>query len=179
MKNLSSKKILIFSGIIFLSVLITDIIFVHLLFGKIFNINDKVRQIDLSSQERLKELNLRDAVSGTAEDRERLEQFFVQPGNNEVLKFTKFLEDLANGENLTHKKSLNYEQVTEEGLSGEISALRFRFHISGRWAGVYRFLLLIERLPKVVILNSVSLNLNSEDKNWTADLDFSVIQLKN
>jgi len=179
MKLSFSKKVLILAVVTFFIVLFLDIIFTNLLLKKIVSINDKVRQIDLSSKERLKELNLKDSAADTIEEREKLIKYFIGPGNAETVEFTKYLEDLAAEMNLNQRKTLDYEVVNESGLSDFVSAIRFKFNVSGKWSDVYSFLYAIEKLPKIVSLNSVSLNLDSNNKIWSADLDFSVIKLKN
>lgn len=179
MKLSFSKKVLISAIVTLFIVLFLDTVFTNLLLKKIVSINDKVRQIDISSQERLKELNLKDSTANTVEEREKLGEYFVGPGNAETVEFTKYLEDLAAEMNLTQRKTLDYEAVNEPGLSDFISAIRFKFNVSGKWSDVYGFLYAIEKLPKIVSLNSVSLNLNSDNKTWSADLDFLVVKLKN
>lgn len=184
-----SKKIFIVSLGIFVGVIILDVIFTNLLLGKIISINDKVKQLNFSSQEREKELNLKDSIASSKMEREKLLNYFVGPGNAETVEFTKYLEDLALRSGVSQKKSLNYEPVSELASSEVVSAIRFRFNVTGSWANVFNFLQAIENLPKVAYLNSVTLSVSSEavspkgtktaGKTWSADLDFSVIKLKN
>lgn len=188
MKLTYSKRILILSIIVLAVVLALDIIFTEMLLSKIININEKVKQLNLSSQEREKELTLRESIVSSKDEREKLLTYFVGPGNAETVEFTKYLEDLALVNGVTQKKSLGYEAVSELNSSNVVSAIRFRFNVSGKWTNVFNFLRAIENLPKVAYLNSVSLNVSSEavsakdiksgNKIWSADLDFSVIKLK-
>ena len=178
MKINYSKKILIISIVTFVMVIVLNIIFTNLLLNKINDINNKVKQLETSSQEREKALSLKDSVLSSVTEREELLKYFVGSGNAETVKFTKFLEDLALGMNLTQKKTLEYESVSGVGGSEVVSIIRFRFVVSGKWLNVYNFLQAIENLPKVASLNSTSLNYNSLEKNWSADLDFSVAKLK-
>ena len=76
MKLNYSQKILILSLVLFIGVLILDIVFSNLLFGKIVNINNKNRQLDLSTQEREREIVLKDSIISTQGEREKLEQYF-------------------------------------------------------------------------------------------------------
>ena len=71
MKLNYSKKVLVASLITFVCVLALDIIFTNLLLDKIVSINDKVRQIDISSREREKELNLKDSIASSKNEREK------------------------------------------------------------------------------------------------------------
>ncbi len=173
-----SKKIFILSLISFFCVLILSIVFTNLLLDKIISINDKVKQLDISSRERERELNLKDSIASSKIERENLGGYFVGAGNAETVKFTEYLEDLATNLDLTQKKSLDYEPIGELKSSEVVSAIRFKFNVSGSWSNVFAFLRAIENLPKVSHLNNVSLNLNSESKIWSADLDFLVVKLK-
>ena len=189
MKINYSKKILLLSAIVLLLILVLDIIFTNLLMSKIININDRVKQLNISSREREKELNLKDAIVSSEAERKKITEYFVGSSNADIVEFTKYLEDLALAQNLTQKKSLDYGAVEGLPASGAISALHFRFNVSGKWSNVFTFLQAIENLPKITYLNSVSLNIVSGDlstkgasegnKIWSADLDFSVIKLNN
>jgi len=178
MKLNYSKKIFIISIITLAGILVFDIIFTNLLLGKITDINNKIKQLNISSQERERELNLKDAIQGSKLGREELEKYFVPAGNAETVVFTKFLEGLAAAAGVTQSKTLDYSPVVGLENSGLISALHFRFTVSGSWVNVFNFLRAIENLPKVSIVNSVSFYHDSGGKNWSADLDLSVIKLK-
>jgi len=188
MKLTYAKKIFILAITFLAGVLVLNIIFANLLFNKIVNINNKVKQLDISSQERERELNLKDSIADSKVERVRLEEYFVGAGNAETVKFTKYLEDLALDMGVTQSKTLNYEPVVGLESSSVVSTIRFKFSISGKWTNVYNFLKAIENLPKVVSINSTSLSLNTAEasekdlkpigKIWNADLDFSVINLK-
>ncbi len=188
MKINYSKKILIISLSIFVVVLVADIVFGNLLYNKIISINDKIKQLEISSQERLNELTLRESITGSEANREKLGEYFVGAGNAEVVNFTQYLEDLAQEIGVSQKKTLDYEVISELPASASISAIRYRFNITGKWSNVFNFIQAIESLPRVVLLKSVSISLNSgvvsakevnsASKNWTADLDFMVVKLK-
>lgn len=185
MKLNYSKKILIASIVVFVVVIILDVVFTELLLGKIVSINDKVKQQDISSMERLKELTLKDSIANSEAERKELGEYFVGAGNIETVEFTKYLESLAAEAGVTEKKTLGYEPVGELASSGVLTAIRYKINISGKWPNVYNFLRAVESLPKVSYLNAVSFSLNSEStdvksvgKVWSADLDFSVVKLK-
>ncbi len=188
MRLIHSKKILIVSIVVFVCVVVLSFVFTNLLLGKIVSINDKIKQLEISSQKREEELTLKDSVSSTKLDREKLMGYFVGPGDSETVEFTKFLEDLAKKMNVTQKKTLEYEAIKELSTSEAVSSIRYRFNISGSWNNVFNFLLAIESLPKVSLLSGVSLNSSSETPSaggrgdnkviWSADLDFSVAKLK-
>jgi len=189
MKLAYSKKILLLSITILIVTLVLDFIFINLLLGKIININNKVKQLDISSQEREKELNLRDSIANTTLEREKLESYFVGAGNAETVEFTKYLENLANEAGVSHKTSLDYEPVNELVTSDVISSIRYKFNVSGKWDNVFNFIQAVENLPKVALLNNISLVVGSEaatlkgiksgNRIWSVDLDFSVVKLKN
>jgi hypothetical protein len=169
-------------------VVVLSFIFTNLLLNKIVSINDKIKQLEISSQKREGELTLKDSVSSTKLDREKLIGYFVGPGDSETVEFTKYLEDLAKKMNVTQKKTLDYEAISGLPTSEVVSSIRYRFNISGSWNNVFNFLLAIESLPKVSLLSGVSFNSSSEILSagegasnkviWSADLDFSVAKLK-
>lgn len=183
-----SQKVLIIAIVVLSVVLVLNIVFGNMLIDRIVSINDKVKQLDISSQEREKELNLKDSISNSKTEREKLGGYFVGAGNAETVEFTKYLEDLAKEKGVTQSKTLSYESVSGMNSSDAVSAIRYRFNVTGRWNNVYSFLQAIENLPKVSYLNSVSLNLVSEPvtakdsrvvaRIWSADLDFLVVKLK-
>jgi len=189
MKLNYSKKILIMSVILFIGVIVLDIIFTGLLLTKIISINDKVKQLDISSQERLRELNLKEAISSSMINRDKLSGYFVGAGNSETVDFTKYLENLALESRVAQKKTLNYEPAIGMASSSVVSVIRYKFETSGSWNNSFNFLKGIENLPKVAYLNSISINLNSEGvsdvntkptgKVWSAIIDFSVAKLNN
>ncbi len=188
MKLNHSKKILILAIPIFFLVLILNIVFVYLLLSTIDSVNNKVRQLNISSQKREEELLLKGLISSFSSEREKLSQYFIGMGNADVVAFTKYLEDLALNIGVSQKKTLAYEPMNELKDSETVSTIRFRFSISGKWSNVFNFLQLLENLPKVTNINSVSMFVNSEavsikeiksgSKVWSADIDFSVVKLK-
>jgi len=188
MKLNYSKRILVLVIIMFVGVITLNVTFSNLLLHKISDINDRVSQLDISSQEREKELGLREGIISSKAEREKLAGYFVGEGNVETVEFTKYLEDLALKNNLTQSKSLNYEPVSGLESSSVVSAIRFRFTIMGKWTNIFTFLQLIENLPKVLSLDSVSLStsldgdlakeIRPEARIWQADLDFTVVKLK-
>jgi hypothetical protein len=183
MKINFSKKIFIVSITIFIVVLAMDMVSSYLLINKIIDINNKVKQLNISSQDRLKQLSLNDAISSSVKEREKLTGYFVGPGDLNTVDFTKSLEDLADIMGVTQKKSLAYEEVPGLASAGAVQSIRYKFTVSGKWANVYNFVHAIENLPKISALASVSFIYSAGDKAgagvWFADLDFSVLKLKN
>jgi hypothetical protein len=180
MKLNYSKKMLIVSLVVFLVVFVLNSVFLNLLWTRIIGINDKVKQIDISTQEREREMILRDLIVNTKEQREKLASYFVGTGNADTVGFTEYLENQAKKTGVTQKKSLAYDEVKELGISEQVSAIRYKFNVSGNWTNVFNFLRTIENLPKVGYLNTVVFNANTDKtsgKIWSADLDFSVIKL--
>ena len=187
MKLNYAKRILLLSLVIFLGVLVLDIIFTNLLLTKIISINDKVRQLVISSEEREKELTLKDSILSSVEEREKFDQYFVGAGDGKTADFIASLESIADQNSVSHNiKSVGYESVPALSSSETISFIRLRFSVSGRWANVFGFIQAIENLSKVATINSLSLTVGSDlsatgktsTKIWTADLDFSVAKLK-
>lgn len=188
MKIKNSQKILIFSIIVFIVIVILDTVFGNLLLNKIVDINDKVKQQELSSQSRLQELLLRDSIDSSVLERDQLNNYFVGSGNLEVVAFTEYLEGLAVENGVVQKKTLNYEALAGFSSSEFVSSIRYKVNISGKWSNVFAFIQAIENLPKAVFLNSISINANPNNSSvsniksgngaWSADLDFSVVNLK-
>ena len=151
--------------------------------------SDKIKQLEISSQERERELNLKDLIADTEIDRKKLEAYFIGAGNAKTVEFTKHLEGLALATGVTEKKTLNYEAISGLPSSGVVSAIRYKVDASGKWQNIYYFLQEIENLPTVMLLNGVSLSFNTPQtaspetkavsSRWSASLDFSVAQLKN
>ena len=179
MKLTYSQKILILSSIVFITVVVLVSVFSNLLLGKITDINDKVKQLDISSQERLKALTLKGLISSSETEREKLNQYFVGAGNAETVIFTKYLENLALESGVTQAEALSYEPAKGMEASNIVSAIRFRFDVSGHFSNVFHFLQAVENLPKLGYLNSVTLDYNADTKVWSASLDFSILKLKN
>jgi hypothetical protein len=148
-----------------------------------------VDQLNTSSQKREKDLVLTDFIANSAAERDQLASYFVGAGNAQTVDFTKYLETLAKEAGVTEKKTLNYQSVTGLESSVNVSAIEYHFSVSGRWTNIFSFLQLIENLPKVLVLNNVSLSVASEAVSlneiragvrvWSLDLDFSVVNLKN
>jgi len=188
MKFYYTKKILIISILVFVIIIIESILFTNVLINKIVSINDKTVQMNTLTEEKMMDTNLGESITNTEVERKMLDQYFVGPGNVDTVEFTKYLEVLAKGFNLTQKKTLNYEPAMGMESSDSVSVIRYRFDVSGKWSDVYNFIQAVENLPRAGYLNSVNLNLssvlsptksiNSGNKIWTANLDFSVFKLK-
>jgi hypothetical protein len=186
MKLNYSKKIFILVIIFFVLTITLTIIFSNLLVGKIVGINDKVKQLMISSAERERDLNLRDSIASSVAERQKLDQYFVGSGNGETADFISYFEALAKTSGVIQTIGfVGYENSGELGASDTANLLRLRVNFSGRWENVYRFLQTVENLPRVVVVNSVSLNDSFDlgstkgERIWSADLDFSVGKLKN
>lgn len=187
MKLNFAKKIFILAVCTFVLVLVVDIIFTNMLVKNIIGINDKIRQLNLSTQERERESALASSVMNSEEDRRRLDAYFVAAGDSATVDFTTFLEDKARQLGLQYvTKSLDYENVIEPANVEGISVIRFRFTVTGSWSKVFVFLIQVENLSKIVSVNNVHFNLDNTEgvtknagTNFTAELDFSVAKLKN
>ncbi len=186
MKLTHAQKIFILALIAFIVVLTVNIIFSHLLIDKIIGINDKIRQLNLSSAEREKEISLKDTIQNSDAERKKLASYFVGAGNAETVKFTQYLEEQARVAGVAQHKTLDYEALGELGTSNIVSGIRYRFNATGKWNNVFTFLRQVENLPKVVSLHGVTLSAGGSSlmgqgsgKTWSADLDFSVVKLKN
>ena len=188
MKLNYSSKILILSAILFVGILALNVATMNLLLKEIDSVNYKIKQLEETAREIEKGLSLKDSLASSQLERERLTEYFVGAGNAAAVEFTEYLESLAKDAFVTQKKSLNYELIDGLQSSEYVSAIRFRFNVTGSWANVFSFLQTIENLPKVSNLNSVSLSINPEavsaegikltEKIWSADLDFTVANLK-
>lgn len=182
MKLVFSKKILILAIGVLIIIVTLNITFASLLINNVSKINGKIEQLDISSQERERELNLRDSISNTIDGRKKLTDYFVKAGDPETVEFTKYLEALAVENGVEHNKTINYESIKGGESSPIVSAIRFKFSISGRWTNIFSFVQAVENLPKIVFINSVSIILNSANtttnRTWTANIDFTVAKLK-
>jgi Tfp pilus assembly protein PilO len=184
MKLNYSKRILIIAILIFIGVLVLDLIFSNLLLGKINGINERVRQLAISATEREKNLKLKDSIINSEQDRLKLEQYFVGASDAETADFISRLESLAKASGLTSSiKSVSYEPINDLNSSETVSFIRFKFSLTGKWSNVFTFLQEIENLPKIVLVQNASFDVNSDLKNtvkiWSGDIDFSVVKLKN
>lgn len=177
MKLNHSKKSLILSTTLFLVVLGANILFANLLVIKITTINDQIRQSVISSQERERNLNLRDSILNSVSERSKLEKYFVGVGDAETANFISYLESEAKKVGLVSDiKSVGYEPVAEIGSSEIVSLIRFRLSVNGKWSNVFTFIQTLENLPKISTVNAISLDHNSGV--WSAEIDFSVAKLK-
>jgi hypothetical protein len=179
MKLNYSKKILIVSIVVFLGILAVDIIFTGLLLNKIASINNKIKQLNISTKEREAEFDMREILNKTEAERNKLESYFLLAGNAETVKFTEYLENLAKNNVVKQTKTLSYESINNVDLVKEVSVIRYKFNVLGQWGGVLGFLHNIENLSKINYLNSITINNSPDGKIWSADVDFSVITLIN
>jgi uncharacterized membrane protein len=186
MKLSYSKKILILSALVFIGVVVLDVIFTNLLLNKIIGINDKVKQLTISSQERERNFILQDLVTSTKTERIKLEQSFVGVGDINTAEFIRSLELLAKSYSVTLViKSVGYEPVPEMASSEVVSLIKFKVNVIGKWDNVYGFLGKMENLSKVAMVTGVTFDANAgfeggknQSKSWSADIDFSVVKLK-
>jgi hypothetical protein len=185
MKLTYSQKILILSALVFIGVVVLDVIFTNLLLGKIVGINDKVKQLTISSQERERNFVLQDLVANTKEERTKLEQYFVGVGDIKTAEFIRSLESYAKAYSVTLIiKSVGYESIPEMASSEVVSLIKFKVNVVGKWDSVYGFLERVENLPKVALVNSITLDANAgiekgnQARSWSSDIDFSVVKLK-
>ena len=131
MKLNYSKRILIVSILAFALVLILDITFTNLLSGKIRSIQDKNKQIALSSQERERNLALKESVINSEAERQVLEQYFVPAGDAKTAEFISQLEAQAKAAGLAYTvKSVGYTAITGIATSSQnLTALKFKFSV--------------------------------------------------
>ena len=154
------------------------IIFTNLLLGKIFSINDKVKQMTLSSIERERNISLKESIHNSEKDRIELAKYFVGSDDEDTADFISQLEDLGKQLNLViNVKSVEYEKNPNFENSNYLSLVRVRVGFNGKWNGVFDFLQKIETLSKIVLIHNVSLESNS--RIWSGEVDFSVFKLKN
>lgn len=178
MKFNYSKRIFVLSLGVFLIVLVLNIVFSNLLLEKILNINNKIKQQNISSQERERNLALKDSVIGTRELRLELEKYFIAPGDPQTASFVNYLEGQTKKTGLSPNiKSIDYENIETLGGDSNVLSVRLRLGAVGKWSDVYSLLIALESLPRVSFLNSVSLERQSE--GWSVDIDMSVAKLKN
>ncbi len=174
-----SKKVLGFSFIVAVIVIILVAIFCSLLIEKIVGINDKVKQIEVSSQERERSATLRVSVANTQEGRENLNKYFISV--NGVINLIEQLENLAKETGVTLDiKFVGYEAI-KQVTADTLEQVKFKVAVSGSWSKVIKFFKLVETFPAVVYLDSTFLNLiasKTKEQTWLLDLEFSVIKIK-
>ena len=176
MKLNYSKKVLILSIALFLLVLIFDLVFTNLLLGKVTNINNEVKQLTVSTQEREFSQSLKDSILKTEKDRTKLEQYFVAAGDARTAEFINQIEVLAKSSGLTPEvRAVDYEPVATAATSSTVSLVHFKLNIVGKWDNVFNFLQTIENLTKITLVQGVTLNASSA--LWSGDIDFTILKL--
>jgi Tfp pilus assembly protein PilO len=186
MKIKYSQKVLGSFVIIFLLILTANIIIGRMSIKQIESINNKIRQVTLSSEEREKLLALKESLTNSEEDRKLLDKYFIGSTDADTANFISYIENLAKQNGLTYNvQNVSYEPISEISSSEQVNFMKFQLNIVGGWSNIFTFVQNIENLPKVVSLSAVSidngpsLGAKSKTKNWSADLEFSVARLKN
>lgn len=178
MKLNYTKKIFIISAAVLVGIIILVLVFTNLLLGKIYSINDKVKQMTISSIERERNISLKESIHVSESDRGELAKYFMGSTDADTADFIGQLENLGKQLGLTvNVKSVEYEKNPNFDSSNYLSLVRVKVGFVGKWSGVFDFLQKIERLSKTTLIHGVSLDNSS--KIWSGDIDFSVFKLKN
>lgn len=186
MKINFAQKVLLLFVLIFILVLAGNIVVGNFVYKKISDINNKIKQVTLSAEERERAAVLKDSLLNSEIDRDKLEEYFVGSTDADTANFITYIEGLARQNGLVYDvRNVAYEPVSELSNSEHINFIKFRVNVVGSWNNVFTFLQVIENLPKVVSLGSVSfdngpsLSSKTRAKIWSADLEFSVARFKN
>lgn len=178
MKLNYTKKIFIISVAILIGVTVLVFIFTNLLLGKIFSINDKVKQMTISSIERERNISLKESIYNSEKERIELSKYFIGLTDEDTAVFISQIENLGKLAGLTvDVKSVEYEKNPNFDNSNYLSLVRIRVNFNGKWNDVFGFLQKIETLSKIVLIHNVSLE--SSSRIWSGEVDFSVFKLKN
>lgn len=184
MKIRYSQKILGLFIIIFLVVLAANIVVGRMNIGQIDNLNNKIRQVTLSAEERERVLAIKDSLLNSEADRKILDKHFIGPSDSDTADFIGYIEGLAKQNNLAYSvKDISHQPISEISGSEQVNFMSFRLNVLGTWDNVFTFLQFIENIPKVVSVANISIDngpsLGGKTKNWSADFEFSVGRLKN
>ncbi len=175
MKN---KKL---SVIIFLALLATTgyVLFFRELQKK--NIQFEKIRLEIESED-MREVKLRFLGRGlldTVEERDMIKGAFIKKDGE--VAFVENLEKMAKSLEVTLEiNSLAIKEVEVDG----VEKLSMRIVVDGSWAGVYKFLTLLQNFPESVEFSRFSLSRNEgaggKDKNilWRMSADFDVLKLK-
>ncbi|MEI6528097.1 MAG: hypothetical protein WCO10_00275 [bacterium] len=181
-----STKIIFSVAVAILSIsVIGSAVFSYLLVDKINNINDKIKQMDLSTQERNKQGAQKMSVVDTEADRAKLESYFVSADG--AVDFIKYLENLSVEVGVkANIQNINFQPLRDTAYANTAEYISLNLSVEGTWAKVYRYVLLLEKLPFVSEVGNVDMTevTQTDEKNktksfWTATISLKVIKLKN
>lgn len=134
-------------------------------------------KLTLAEQARIGDLSLKTLLSETAQKRARADAFFV--GKDGAVAFLKELEKVgvSSGVKTTVVKVAKKEDEDAERAGAGVETLTIAIEAAGSFAGVHRFLALVERFPRPMTLSRVSFS-QSEKGVWNGVFELEALKIK-
>jgi len=161
-------------------------IFSYLLIDTIYQINDKVAQVEISTNERDAQGALKVSVANSVVERQTLDTYFISKSG--TADFIKTLEALAKGNNVSiNIKYVGYEPIKQANFSATAESIRFNLDLIGSWVNCIQVIRLLENLPVPSLVEKITLSVGGTNlsgkvtsgSTWTANVDFTAVKLKN
>jgi len=173
--------LLIFLDIFFIAIFIALFIFTKNQISDTINKEDAIKT-EIKKEETLSIMKKDVEDSKNYED--KLYGYFI--GKDNVVDFLKTLDDLISSSSLKSEiQSINYESLAKINLI-ETELVRVKMNVKGKWENIQFFLKLLENYPLKISIKNISLNKFSDSiisgktiPEWSADLDFTAVKLKN
>lgn len=143
--------------------------------------NENVLMLSADKRSRAADASLATLLSETAEKRAHLDALFV--GNDATVSFLKELERVGNAAGVvpTVVKVGGAEgHEADSGTPAGVEKLTVVVEAEGDFAGVYRFLALLERLPRPLFMTNISVTHRDEKGKpaWSGTVETTVWKLK-
>ncbi len=151
------------------------------IFFKIKHLNENTSSVlaesELKEKKRITLLSLEREVLSTESQRNKLDNFFV-PDEGRV-EFIELVENLAAENSLDIRINSLLSGKFEE--DSPVEKFNFAITLSGSWRNIYNFTITLESAPYQLMIDKfrITKNGDSQSSEWTADLTFNVLKLKN
>lgn len=178
-----TKQIFLATIILVIVVSVAYIILLLKLKEKNNNVFALTNEVDVVLQKEIKLRSVKSLIKDTAKEREELDSRFVADDN--IVNFIEIIEDLgadsgAEVEIISVSVSDINKEITNKSDIGEF--LNLDFKIEGRFAQVFHFLSMLEKLPfNIDILRANLEKISNETKNadsWNGFFSIAVVKLK-
>ncbi len=132
---------------------------------------------DIRKEESISVMKKDIGFSKNSED--ELSSYLIGKDDSDVTGFIKVLENIASGSQLTiDVQSLSYEQdASLSQVNGEL--VHISIAVSGKWDNVFSFIKFLINYPLKINIKNLSLGVIDAKSNWSANIDFTAIKLKN
>lgn len=132
-----------------------------------------------AEQVRISDASLQTLLSETAPKRARADALFV--GKDGVVAFLKELEQIGISAGVKTTVVKVAKKESGEGETGlaraGLQTLTVAVEAEGSFAGVHRFLVLVERVPRPIVLSRVSFS-RSEKSAWSGIFELEALKIK-